>query len=74
MKIIKLKSAGSITALSRSTIYNKINEGIFPQPIQLGKRAIGFIESEVQTFISLLVKGVSKVEMREAIIDIVKNR
>ena len=74
MKVLKLKNVINITALSRSTIYNKINEGIFPKPIQLGERAIGFLESEVQTFISLLVKGISKDEMRGAILNIVERR
>jgi len=74
MQIIKLKSVVKTTGLSRSTIYNKISEGVFPKPIRLGERAIGFLESEVQAFVALLVKGVSNEEMRVAIIDIVKNR
>jgi prophage regulatory protein len=33
--------------LSRSTIYSMMAEGAFPKPIQLGKRAVGWPESEI---------------------------
>jgi 6,7-dimethyl-8-ribityllumazine synthase len=39
-------------------IYLKIKRGEFPQPINLGARAVAWLESEIDTFIaSLIVKG-----------------
>jgi prophage regulatory protein len=46
------------TGLSRSTIYDRINQKsprhdpLFPRPIKLGGSAIGFIESEVEAWIA----------------------
>lgn len=37
---------------SRSMIYLKISRGEFPQPINLGARAVAWLESEVDTWIA----------------------
>ena len=40
------------TGLSRSTLYQYIQDGHFPQPLQLGPRAVGWLESEVSEWIA----------------------
>lgn len=50
-KILRLPQAKSITGLSRSTIYLRISQARFPKPISLGGRAVGWIESEIQSWI-----------------------
>ena len=37
--------------LGRSTIYVRLAEGSFPRPVQLGARAVGWIEEEVDEWI-----------------------
>ena len=49
--ILKLKNVVSKVGLSRSTIYNQINSGDFPKQIRLGKRSVGFLESEIDDWI-----------------------
>jgi prophage regulatory protein len=49
--ILRLPQVKSSTGLSRSTIYLRISEGSFPKPISLGARAVGWIDSEIQTWI-----------------------
>lgn len=51
--ILRLPEVQSRTGLSRSTIYEKLSQTppAFPAPISLGKRAIGFVESEVNDWI-----------------------
>lgn len=39
------------TGLGRSSIYQKIADGEFPEPINLGPRAVGWIADEVETWI-----------------------
>lgn len=46
--IVRLKSVIDTTGLGRSSIYKYIAEGMFPLPIPLGERAVGWLESEVQ--------------------------
>ncbi|PAR30849.1 hypothetical protein CGT99_14715 [Vibrio metoecus] len=38
--------------ISRSAIYRKMNDGEFPQSVSLGERAIAWVESEVDEWMS----------------------
>ena len=39
------------TGLSRSAIYQRIAEGTFPKQINLGGRAVAWLESDIQNWI-----------------------
>ncbi len=55
--ILRLPDVKSRTGLSRSSIYLKISENSFPPPVSLGgKRAVGWIETEVQEWIEQQIK------------------
>jgi prophage regulatory protein len=54
--IVRLPDVKARTGLSRSSIYNKINEGTFPRPVRLGLRACGWLESEIEAWIDESVK------------------
>ncbi|PQZ89967.1 MULTISPECIES: AlpA family transcriptional regulator [Pseudomonas] len=51
MRILRMKMVVEITGLARSTVYKYIAEGIFPKPITLGGRSVGWVESEVFAWI-----------------------
>ena len=40
------------TGLARSTIYQYIKAGVFPRPVPLGPRAVGWLESGVNEWIA----------------------
>ena len=48
--ILRLPKVKAITGLSRSTIYLRMSEGRFPKHISLGSRAVGWLKSEVNTW------------------------
>jgi prophage regulatory protein len=50
-RLIRLKAVMTMTGLSRSGIYKYISEDRFPQSVNLGTRAIGFVEQEVNRWI-----------------------
>ena len=52
MRLMKLKEVVAATGLSRSSIYALIAEGLFPRPLQVGRRAVRWIEQEVQEWLS----------------------
>ena len=52
LKILRLKKVKDRTGLSRSTIYLRIQKGTFPRPINLGARAVGWIETEIQHWLT----------------------
>ena len=39
------------TGFSRSTLYRRVAEGTFPQPVNLGGRTVGWVESEIQDWL-----------------------
>lgn len=49
--ILRLPDVSSRTGLSRSTIYEAMARGDFPQPIKLGLRAVGWAESEISAWL-----------------------
>ena len=51
LKILRLKKVKDRTGLSRSTIYLRIQEGKFPKPINLGARAVGWLENEIEAWL-----------------------
>lgn len=51
-KIIKLPDVTERCALSRSSIYAYIQSNKFPKPISLGERAVGWLESEISSWIA----------------------
>ncbi len=50
-KVLRLKSVMEMTGMSRSSIYLYVEKGIFPKPIRLGPRAVGWILDEVESWL-----------------------
>lgn len=47
----RLRDVMRITALSRSTVYRRVAEGRFPNPVHLGGRASAWSSAELQAWI-----------------------
>ncbi|MFV1976005.1 MAG: helix-turn-helix transcriptional regulator [Candidatus Scalindua sp.] len=54
--ILRLPLVKTRTGLSRSTIYLRIKEGSFPKPVSLGARAVGWLESEIDSWLEEQIK------------------
>jgi prophage regulatory protein len=54
--ILRLPSVITRAGLSRSTIYKKVSAGEFPKPIRLGDRAVGWVESEIDDWLTALIQ------------------
>lgn len=50
--------------LSRSTIYLRVSQGLFTQPVSLGPRAVGWPASEVAAINAARIAGQSDDEIR----------
>ncbi len=59
-KILRLPQVKQRLALSRSTIYALIKDGKFKTPINLGARAVGWLESDVDEFITARINASRK--------------
>ncbi len=52
LAIVRRKEVESRTGLSRSAIYERIQSGDFPRPVNLGAKAVGWVEAEVEDWIA----------------------
>ena len=49
--VLRLPTVKDRTGLSGSTIYLRMSRGEFPTPVNLGGRAVGWLESEIEDWI-----------------------
>jgi prophage regulatory protein len=49
--MLKLEQVMAKTAKSRSAIYAAVKAGAFPKPVNIGTRAVAWVESEIDEFI-----------------------
>lgn len=50
-RILRRPRVSSVTGLGRSSIYRYISLGLFPKPIRLGNRTVGWLESDINNWI-----------------------
>ncbi len=58
--ILRLHQVQSHTGVSKSTIYLRIRQGLFPQPFKLGSRACGWSASEVAAVNGARIAGANE--------------
>ncbi|EGQ9319860.1 AlpA family transcriptional regulator [Vibrio cholerae] len=57
IRLIRFREVLAMTGLSRSSVYRFIEENQFPTQVQLGGRAVAWVESEVQEWITQRVEN-----------------
>jgi prophage regulatory protein len=72
--LIKIAVVLGRTGYSSSSLYNRINEGVFCPPIALGPRGVAFVESEVQTVLAAMVSGKNKETIQALVKKLVEQR
>lgn len=50
-RVLRLLQVRTRVGLSRSAIYLAISREEFPRPIRLGARAVGWLESEIESWV-----------------------
>jgi prophage regulatory protein len=65
--IIRLPQVKKYSGYSRSTIYLRITQGLFPKPIKLGARASGWLLREVDELNKARVAGLSDDDIRSLV-------
>jgi prophage regulatory protein len=59
-KIIRLQAVKARCGLSRSTLYNRMAAGEFPSSVALGARSVGWVESEINAWITARINASRK--------------
>ena len=59
--VLRLPVVKARTGLSRSTIYLRVSQGAFPAPVSLGGRAVGWVEAEVDAWLTAQIEKSRKI-------------
>ena len=51
-RLLRLSEVRTRTALACSTIYRKMRDGSFPEPLKIGVRAVRWRESEIEAWLA----------------------
>lgn len=57
MKFIRRDKVQHITGLSRSSIYAMVADGTFPKQIKIGRRAVAWVEADIDDWMLSRVKS-----------------
>jgi len=72
--ILRLPAVMAACGLSRSSIYDYIGRGLWPKPVNLGTRAVGWPAKEVNSINVARIAGKSNEEIRQLVADLEKAR
>ncbi|WP_078462226.1 AlpA family phage regulatory protein [Sphingomonas sp. NIC1] len=56
-RLLTRKQVESIVSLSRSSIYGMIANNSFPKPIRIGRRAVRFLQSDIEAWLQAKMEG-----------------
>jgi len=73
-RLIRRPEVIQLTGLSKSSLYNRINDGLFAPPISLGTRAVAFVASEVDTVIQAMIEEQPPAEIRVLVSNLIQQR
>jgi prophage regulatory protein len=62
--ILRLPAVKSESGYSRSTVYLRIAQGLWPKPVSLGARAVGWPAAEIAAVNAARIAGKSDEEIR----------
>lgn len=72
--ILRLPAVQAKAGLSRSTIYLRISEGLWPKPVKLGARSIGWPANEINTLINARIAAQTDDQIRQLVQTLEANR
>jgi prophage regulatory protein len=74
IQIIRRPDVLTNTGFSKSTLYNRIKNGVFPPPISLGSRAVGFVQSECDAVLKAMIADCPEEEIKALVSELIVNR
>jgi len=64
----------SMFAFGNTSLHVRIKDGLMPPPIPLGARAVGWVQSELDSVLSAMIAGYSDAQLRELVASLVDQR
>jgi prophage regulatory protein len=73
-KIVRRPALLELLQISRSNLYKKIEDGLWPKPFSLGARAVGFLSTENEKMLAAMISGQSQEEIKQLVKTLEENR
>ncbi len=73
-KIIRASCAMERMGLKKTAFYDRVQRGLIPPPIKIGKRAAGWLDQEIDEVIGMLVAGLPEFEIQTRVQALLENR
>jgi prophage regulatory protein len=74
LTILRRKQVEAECGYSRSTIYLRVSQGLWPRPVHLGPRSVGWPAHEVTALIAARIAGKSDAEIRALVVKLQGDR
>ena len=74
LTILRRRQVEAESGYSRSTIYLRISQGLWPRAVSLGARAVGWPAGEVSALNAARIAGKSDTQIRQLVVDLVAAR
>ena len=68
LTILRIPDVKAESGYSRSTLYLRITQGLWPKPVHLGPRAVGWPSEEVAAINAARIAGKTDDEIRELVL------
>ena len=65
-----LKACG----ISKSTLHNRINDGLFTPPVSIGARAVAWPSNEIESIVSAIIEGKTNDEIKLLVKSLIESR
>lgn len=66
--ILRLPLVKAQTGTSRSTLYLRIQQGLFTRPVRLGQRSVGWPASEIEAINAARIAGLNDGQIRALVV------
>lgn len=64
---LRLPAVKAVSGLSRSTLYARIDAGLYPTSVSLGPRAVGWVQDEIAQVNAARIAGRTESEIRSLV-------
>lgn len=73
-RIVRRPEVLEFLQISQSNLYDKINKGLWPKPVSLGARAVGWLENENEKVLAAMIAGESTNDIKQLVSSLMKER
>ena len=74
MALLRFPAVIDRAGLSRSSLYSRVSQGLWPPPIKLGQRASAWPEHEISALNAARVSGKSDAQIRDLVAELIAAR